>query len=237
LEIVVIEDLTHRSDGSLGNMTVEAIFVPQGAEYDAVRRGAQGKTIEIIALPVGPAPVQRFLEKLPLRWRSVVIMGLCGSLAPECKLGDAVLYETCVCDNRPLLKTAVDLSETLEKAVSDGRRVQALTVGKILCTAGEKRQQGRKFQAQVVDMETYPILEILSRQGISVSALRVVSDDWDQDLPQMQGTVDAQGNLQPLPLAFALLSNPLAGMRLVSSSLQALAALEQLIKRLPLTGS
>jgi hypothetical protein len=232
LEIVVIEDLTHRSDGSLGNMTVEAIFVPQGAEYDAVRRGAQGKTIDIIALPVGPVPVQRFLEKLSLRWQSVVVMGLCGSLAPEYRLGDAVLYETCVSDNRPLLKTNVGLSETLEKAVSDGRRrVQALTADAILCTASQKQQQGRKFQAKVVDMETYPILEALSHQGIAVSALRVVSDDWDQDLPQMQGTVDDQGNLQPLPLAFALLSNPLAGMRLVSSSLQALAELEQLVRR------
>jgi hypothetical protein len=212
-------------------MSVEAIFVPQGAEYDVVRRGAQGKTIEIIALPVGSAPVQRFLKKLPLRWRSVVVMGLCGSLAPECKLGDAVLYETCVCANRPLLKTAAGLSETLEKAVLDGcRRVQALTADAILCTASQKQQQGRQFQAQVVDMETYPILETLSRQGISVSALRVVSDDWDQDLPQMQGTVDAQGNLQPLPLAFALLSNPLAGMRLVSGSLQALAVLERLVR-------
>jgi Phosphorylase superfamily len=232
LEIVVIEDLTHRSDGSLGNMSVEAIFVPQGAEYDAVRRGAQGKTIDIIALPVGPVPVQRFLEKLPLRWRSVVVMGLCGSLAPECKLGHAVLYETCVSSDRPLLKTAVGLSEALGKAVSDARRVQALTADAILCTASQKQQQGRQFQAQVVDMETYPILEMLSRQGIAVSALRVVSDDWDQDLPQMEGTVDAQGNLQPLPLAFALLSNPLAGMRLVSSSLQALAALECLVQKI-----
>jgi hypothetical protein len=231
LEIVVIEDLTHRSDGSLGDMTVEAIFVPQGAEYDAVRRGAQGKTLEIIALPVGPVPVKRFLENLPLRWRSVAVVGLCGSLAPECKLGDAVLYETCICDDRPLLKTAVGLSETLEKAVSNCRRVQALTTDTILCRAAQKQQQGRQFRAQVVDMETYPILEALSLQGVAVSALRVVSDEWDQDLPQMQGTVDAQGNLQPLPLAFALLSNPLAGMRLVSGSLQALAALEQLIRQ------
>lgn len=213
-------------------MSVEAIFVPQGAEYDAVRRGVQGKTIEIIALPVGPLPVQRFLEKLSLRWQSVVIMGLCGSLAAECKLGDAVLYETCVSNERPLLKTHVGLSEIVEKSVSSCRRVQALTTDAILCTAVQKQQQGRKFQAQVVDMETYPILETLSLRGIAVSALRVVSDEWDQDLPDMQGTVDAQGNLQPLPLAVALLSNPLAGMRLVGSSLQALAALERFAQRL-----
>ncbi len=213
-------------------MSVEAIFVPQGAEYDAVRRGAQGKTIEIVALPVGPLPVLRFLEKLSLRWRSVVVVGLCGSLAPECKLGDAVLYETCVSHERPLLKTDVGLSEALEKSVLGCRRVQALTTDAILCTAVQKQQQGRQFQSQVVDMETYPILETLSLRGIAVSALRVVSDEWDQDLPNMQGTVDSKGNLQPFPLAFALLSNPLAGMRLVSSSLQALAALERFAQQL-----
>lgn len=213
-------------------MTVEAIFVPQGAEYDAVRRGVQGKYVEMIALPVGPAPVKRLLENLHCPWQSVIVVGLCGSLAPDCQVGDVVLYETCTSAHHPLLSTSAALSETLEKTVPTCRRVRALTADAILCTAAQKRQQGNQFQAQVVDMETYPILETLTHRGIAVSALRVVSDAWDQDLPEMKGTIDGQGNLQPLPLALALLSHPLAGMRLVSGSLQALAVLERLVQKI-----
>ncbi|NJM88426.1 MAG: hypothetical protein HC847_15915 [Hydrococcus sp. RU_2_2] len=85
-------------------------------------------------------------------------------------------------------------------------------------------------QADVVDMESYVALEVL--QGISVTIVRVVSDDFEQDLPDIASAIASDGSLKTFPLMVKMAQNPLAALKLIRSSLQGLKVLEQVTSEL-----
>jgi hypothetical protein len=62
--------------------------------------------------------------------------------------------------------------------------------------------------------------------------LRIVSDDRCGDLPDLNQAIDSQGNLQTLPMAIALIKQPMAAIRLIKGSLTGLKALEQITVKL-----
>ncbi|MFN6537867.1 MAG: phosphorylase [Nostoc sp. EkiNYC01] len=83
----------------------DTIFVPQGAEYQAVCRGLRGVTGSIPAvlpIPVGMKPLLQYLQQSPESRRfiatksRILIVGLCGSLSSGYGVGDLVLYQDCV---------------------------------------------------------------------------------------------------------------------------------------------
>lgn len=109
--------------------------------------------------------------------------------------------------------------------------VTALTCDHAICKATEKVDLGKRYCAQVVDMEGYAVLDGLSDRGISVAMLRVVSDDCNGDLPNLEVAFDRNGQLLPWPLAGAMLSRPRAALELVRGALRGLAILERAISR------
>lgn len=225
---------------------VQAILVCQGAEFAAVRRGlrtVQGPKPIVLPMPIGPVPVREYLKTCQQEGRlshsPVLVMGLCGSLIPRYAVGDAVLYQSCtnlsqsqMCDRSLTDQLASQLSATLPdnfQGWRNGERlVKAITSDRILCSASEKQSLATTQGVDVVDMEGCIVLEMLHQLGIVVAMLRVVSDDCHHDLPNLAPALDASGTLRPLPLAIALMRQPIAAARFIQGSLRGLKTLQML---------
>jgi hypothetical protein len=225
----------------------DTILVPQGAEYQAVCRGLRGTTDSIPAIlpiPVGMKPLLQYLQQsskngqfLAAKSR-VLILGLCGSLSDRYGVGDIVLYQNCLYQGK---QQECDRSLTAELlGMGHGRNnfqfltqqstlnlVNALTSDRVISSAAEKRHLGKTLAADVVDMEGFTALEFLNAAGVAVAMLRVVSDDCQHDIPDLAGAIDSDGSLRPLPLAMAMIRQPIAATRLIRGSLTALKVLEK----------
>lgn len=201
------------------------VLVPQGAEYQAVRRGLEPSNVVIMPLRAGAAAVTtpaliRALRKPP---PMVLILGVCGGLRPDDGVGEVVVYTTCQDDAGQTYFLDQTLSAKLTPA---WRRVRGLTVAAPLSQAQEKQALAARWGVEVVDMEGVPLLEALG--GIPVVMVRVISDGGDRDLPDLRQAFDPQGNLRPWPLAIALLRHPLAAVHLIQGSLKALKVLQRI---------
>lgn len=227
---------------------INAVFVPQGAEFQAVQRGLKCSgslnTIALYSIPMGPQPVQRFLQQ----WLqtevqslghspSVLLVGLCGSLTTQLHIGDRVLYQSCtdgrispsvppLCCDAPLLKA---LQERLHPSVT---KVTGLMCDRMVHLATEKGMLAQRYGAQVVDMEGFTFLQAFTEMEISVGMLRVVSDDAQHDVPDLAAAMTETGELKPLALASTLMRQPRRALRLVQGSLLGLKQLEGAIAQL-----
>lgn len=219
--------------------SVQAILVPQGAEYRTVCKGlscATGFKPKVVPLPVGTKAVSEYLQRQYINLSSqlqpqVLVMGLCGSLNPHYQIGATVLYQECVylvegaarlqaCD-RSLTQM---LYSQLEAKVSV---VKALTSDRIIYAATQKHYLAQIYNTDVVDMEGFAALEILNRSGVAVAMLRVVSDNCHHDIPNLTTAISPEGVLQPLPLALGMIRQPVAAMRLIRGALRGLQVLQQ----------
>jgi purine-nucleoside phosphorylase len=222
------------------SLDIDIILVPGGAEYRAVCRGLQGinaKTPLILPIPMGINALTPYLEKL-LQTEDflnkstvrILLMGLCGSLSPQYGVGDLVIYQACTdrIDKLSWKNCDRDLSVSLY-ALLQGRAslVKGLTSDRVICSSQEKVDLGRTCQADVVDMEGYAVLEVFQQVGMEVAILRVISDDSQQNLPDLTSAISSDGFLKPVATAIAMLQNPLAAMQLIRGSLRGLQKLEK----------
>jgi hypothetical protein len=215
----------------------EALIVPQGAELQAVGRGLQksGASLPIIPIAIGPDPsrvrLQRAIEAGQLRsGMRVLSLGLAGGLGPVA-VGDRVIYGRCAWDG-----DQVQLDQQGQNWLQS--RLPGVTIGeawssdRLVGTAAFKRSLWCQTGAICVDMETAALLEILEPAGVQVAVLRVISDDAMTNLPNLDGTVDGDGNLRPLALAAAFVRQPIGAAALIRGSLRGLAQLEATVVRL-----
>lgn len=207
------------------SLRFDAVLVPQGAEHQAVAR-ALSKGPPVYPVPAGAALGPALVTLLAGQsWQRVLLLGLCGSLEPNYGIGAVVRYGACVdktgerlaCDEKSLILAGTPT-------------VLGFTSDHVVHLARDKRDYGLRYMAQVVDMEGLVALRILAQHGISCAMVRVVSDDCSQDLPDLSRAFNAQGQLQPMPLALALLGSPSAGLRLIQGSLRALSVLERVAR-------
>lgn len=222
---------------------VDAILVPKGAEYRAVCQGLKKGSIPtppVLTIPMGVWPLTRYLQTGSfwegLQPQRVLLVGLCGSLTPRYRVGDAIVYQRClylqagktsekICDPKLTAMLAARLGK--QGVVGTG-----LTCDRVISLAAEKRDLGHQFGADVVDMEGFAALSILSQSGVAVAMLRVVSDGCDRDLPDLSTAFTPDGSLNPLPLAFGLLRHPLAATHLIQGSLRGLNKLQAITRLL-----
>jgi hypothetical protein len=223
--------------------TIHAILVPQGVEYNAVRNGLSritAPTPPVISIPVGIPAFTRFLQQsegiASLQKQSqpkVLIMGLCGSLTPKYKIGDAVVFQDCIYQQDGNIvshhKCDDDLTNYLEKY---GVKVKGITCDRIISSASEKRYLSQTFGADVVDMEGIAALDFFDSLNVGVGILRIVSDDSKHDLPNLNSALTPEGSLATLPLALGMLRQPIAAYRLINGSLQAIKILQQVTTKL-----
>ena len=229
----------------MAHSAVDILLVPEGFEHRIVQQGvnkSSGPMPLVLAIPIGPAALSVHLHQwidsgtlFPPGSR-ILLMGLGGALSDRLQVGDGVLIEACgeQIENRAIRWTPCDRALTTAMA----NRVPTLQSGRLITTAGvvcnsrEKQQLGLHSQADVVDMEGFTALKILTEAGHSVAILRVVSDELSHDLPGLGSVVSPSGSLQPGRLLLAFLKRPRAALRLISGSLQALRALGLLTRQL-----
>ncbi|XHU95180.1 MAG: hypothetical protein JJP05_05250 [cyanobacterium endosymbiont of Rhopalodia gibba] len=229
---------------------IDMILVPQGAEYKAVCEGFRavkqfGTKIKIIPIPAGLLPFKHYLKQ----WqqihefvnhspKGILLMGLGGSLSPNYQAGDKILYEKCCLISKdtfppPWQTCDVNLGNLvyhhLNKEIIRGK---AVTSDHIISSAEEKWQLGRRYQADVVDMEGIPLLEFCNYLKIPVAMIRVISDGFQQDLPNLTPALEEDGSLNPWKLTFQMSKNPLSSIHLIRSSLKGLKTLKQVSKDL-----
>lgn len=220
---------------------INAIFVPQGAEYKAVCQGlsrTNGSRPLVVPIPVGQVPLTRHLERLQQAGHflnhpqpRVVLMGLCGGLTPRYSIGDIVLYQGCVYGSNAVTARQRECDPQLTATLYDRLKdkailVKALTSDRLIYSAAQKRELGDLYGADVVDMEGFAALEVLSRAGVKVATIRVISDDSHHNLPDLTSALSTDGSLQSLPLAIGLIRQPIAAVRLIRGALCGLQVLK-----------
>ena len=223
------------------------ILVPQGAEYKAVCRGLSQihtQTPAVFAIPVGSEALIKYLpqwihsEQIRNQTPSqILVMGLCGSLNPRYTAGDIVLYENCIYRDKKgtnlIEKCNPNFTTQLYKRLGEkASSVKALTSDSVIWSATQKQQLAQKSTADVVDMEGFTTLSFFNQTNTAVAMLRVISDDCNHNIPDLSKTISPSGNIQPLPLAIAMLRQPIAATRLIQGSLKGLKALEKVTKQL-----
>jgi Phosphorylase superfamily len=212
----------------------DALVVPQGAELKAVRRGLErsGSSLPIIAIAIGPGPTAARLAAAIANGElrsgmRVLALGLAGGLGLVA-VGDRVIYGSCAWEGGQ-----GDLDEQGQSWLR--ARLTGVTIGeawssdRLVGTAEFKRSLWVQTGAICVDMETSALFDVLDPAGISLGILRVISDDAMTDLPELDGTVDGDGNLRPLALAGAFLRKPIGAAALIRGSLRGLARLEETV--------
>ncbi len=116
------------------------------------------------------------------------------------------------------------LHQKLKERVS---LVRALTSDRIIFSAQEKHHLGQLYSTQVVDMEGFAALEVLTQAGMAVAMVRVISDDSHHNLPNLTSALSPDGSLKPLPLAFGMMRQPIAATHLIRGALQGLRVLQE----------
>jgi hypothetical protein len=216
------------------SLAIDAILVPQGAEFTTVQRSCRSGP-PVFAIPVGTA-LAAYLPTLPLAsWQRVLLMGLCGSLDDRYGIGDVVLYRATISLSGRCLECDREMLAGLAGVLAPDRDpVLALTSPQVVFRSADKQQYRQQLGAVVVDMEGQIAQSLLAERGISVGTIRVVSDESQHDLPDLRDAFDDCGQLQPWSLFKALASTPVAGVRLVRGSLQALTVLDRVARQFAL---
>ena len=222
-------------------LPIQIILVPQGAEYKAVCKGlsrVKPPKPQVLAIPVGCKPLVRYLESyyqaghLNYPQPGVLLMGLCGSLSPRYTIGDIVLYQDCVYESKeptPLAQSCDRQLTTLlhQKLKERVSLVNSLTSDRLVYSASEKRRLGQIYNTEVVDMEGFAALEVLTQAGVAVAMVRVISDDSHHNIPNLTSAISPNGSLQPLSLAIGMLRQPIAATRLIRGALHGLQVLQK----------
>ncbi|MGF1489133.1 MAG: hypothetical protein ACFBSE_18755 [Prochloraceae cyanobacterium] len=224
-------------------LSIDGILVPQGPEYRTVRRAITKTSVRlpIIAIPVGRKPAGDYLKNWlrsndPQNYlNNFLLCGLCGSLSDRYNIGDVVIYRNYTYSqnaDRPLQLECESefISYLYAKFARKPILVRGLTEDRVVSSVFDKVRLARIYQVDVVDMEGFAVGTVLQELGNrKLATIRVISDDLLGDLPDLSSAIDDFGNLLPLPLAIAMLKQPLAATRLISGSLRSLKILERAI--------
>ena len=106
--------------------------------------------------------------------------------------------------------------------------VQGVTMDRMVTTPDEKRELQRLYQADVVDMESAYVVDFLQSRGATVAVVRVISDNSDTDVPDLNMAIDSLGSLNFRKMLWQFLKQPVAAMRLIRGSLKGLKQLTRI---------
>jgi nucleoside phosphorylase len=205
-------------------MSPTTILVPRGAEAAAVRRArVPARIVEHMA---GAAAVVELPEFRP--GERVLVAGVCGGLW-RLRAGDVAIYARVRDAN-----TAIDLDpavvDELSAALPHAIVANACTTRRVVTRVDARTALAQRYNADVVDMEGTHIAAALTAQGVRFGMVRVVSDDAARDLPPIDDAIDADGRVQPVPIALAFARAPFAAFSFVRNVGGALAALTDVVR-------
>lgn len=137
--------------------------------------------------------------------------GVAGALAPSLRAGDVVVCERLVRDGQHTgggEALACLPAGRLEGWLAGLPRAAAVTVERVVSTAGEKRALFERTGAAVVEMESYWAAQAALAQDLPAACLRVVCDAHDESLPDLTSALDPVGRPRTLRLLRQLVASP-----------------------------
>lgn len=218
----------------------DAIFVPRGVEERSVRRGLgrRGAEPRVHATGAGAsaaAEVDAVLDRSAKRGNGMeraLIAGLCGALDPAFKPGDQLVYASIQNAAGATIETDPELSAAIQRAVPSAQTgIRGLDVDRVVTRVSEKEEIAARSGAQAIDMESYALASRLQEAGIPFTVLRCVSDGLRGDLPDLTAAFGS-GSIGKRALAWAMFSNPLGAMRLISGGIRGLRSLRHALRGL-----
>ena len=84
--------------------------------------------------------------------------------------------------------------------------------------------------AEVVDMESHPIIVAATQAQIPVAVIRVVSDSLDREMPDFNRVLNPDGEVDNFSMAKVFIGSPVASMRLLSISRKSTQKLRDLLE-------
>jgi adenosylhomocysteine nucleosidase len=197
------------------------ILAPRGAEADAVRRArTAARVVEMLPGAASASALPDFDAD-----ETVIVMGLCGSLW-RLKTGEVGIYGRVV-DTNGVLDLDHGLVDEFTGALPNATVVNAFTAKRVITTVVARTVLAQRFNADVVDMEGTHLAAALSARGVRFAMVRVVSDDASRDLPPIDDAIDANGRIQPVPVALAFARAPLAAFAFVRDVRSSLGVLTE----------
>ncbi|MGA7220861.1 MAG: phosphorylase [Candidatus Sulfotelmatobacter sp.] len=185
----------------------------------------EGDDIVLICGGIGAEPARRAAEAVialyhPHRLQSV---GFAGALVPNLRAGD--IFEPAV------IIDARDGSRfEIEDASGHGVLVSFMAVAGV----EQKAKLAQAYAAHAVDMEAASVAAAARAHGIRFAATKVISDEFNFDLPDMERFVDSQGRFRTAAFITFAAVRPLLWTRIATlarASSKAEKALSQHLKR------
>ncbi|MDR3633775.1 MAG: nucleoside phosphorylase [Isosphaeraceae bacterium] len=152
-----------------------------GPGHTVVEGECGGKIVALVVAGPGRAAARAATDRLLAghRPRWVLSIGFGGALNPDLRRNQIVLPDEVV--DLDGARYAVESRPPGSPSIVTGR---LLTVDAIVRTAAEKAELRRRFDADVVDMETSAVAAVCNERGVRFLAARVISDDAGHDLPR-----------------------------------------------------
>lgn len=126
----------------------------------------------------------------------VILAGFGGALVPSLAVGDVIAAAE-----------AVDESGRAWPCTPPGRG-RVLTVNRMVHSVEEKRELGRRLQANVCDMESTAVAECCRRHGVEFAVVRAVSDTAADVLSPTLDRLIVNGRVSALRAMLAMLREP-----------------------------
>ncbi len=160
---------------------------------------------------------------------AVISTGLCGALKPGLGHGDIVAPEQV-----KFVKSGATVrpcAEYLKLAEASGARAvgSLITASHLVAARNEKRALA--VFADAVDMESFKIMQIAESRGIRSLALRAVSDEADDEVPEyLAQVIRPDGTVRKMSLLARVAAHPSDLGRLVRLGQRSTAAAEKLAR-------
>ncbi len=181
------------------------------------------------------------------QFTAILVAGLAGALDPSLKRCNAIVYDRCFAAGAPPTSSSNKSSpgrdenesipcdplfsqSVVESLLTEGiscERGNGLTVNRIITSSNEKMRLGEHFHAHAVDMETYHLLRVARAHDLPAAAVRIISDEAGQDLPDFNRAYDDHGRISPGPMVQSMISRPRASARFLTGIRPVLQALRQ----------
>jgi adenosylhomocysteine nucleosidase len=149
----------------------------------------------IVCSGIGAEPARRAAEAVITLYHPAVLhsVGFAGALVPELHVGDILVPST-----------VIDARDGSRTEVGSGNRV-LVTFGSI-AGAKQKASLAHAYGAHAIDMEAAVIALAACADGLRFRAIKVISDDFDFEMPDLDRFIDAQGKFKTANfVAFAAL--------------------------------
>ena len=165
---------------------------------------------------------------------AVLILGYCGGLSLALKNGDVVIPNKVTSSrDQKTFELDSELSEILGRVVlTEGHRYRTaplITQPFVVETSDDKRLLFKKSLAEAVDMETSEIVRVSRAKNVKVSALKIVIDDIETELPNFNEIFARTGRMDRLSVTSAMIAHPHLSMALSANMKHAGATLHHIL--------